>query len=97
MARSRDPNPPDVTDLVTSSTEGDLTFTVDSRLLEELGARLVGKPSMALAELVKNAYDADATKAMVPNMRAQAILTLVDAWRTKERKSWFRAQNPRMQ
>lgn len=41
-------------------TENEFTFTVDSRLLEELGARLVGKPSMALAELVKNAYDADA-------------------------------------
>lgn len=37
-----------------------LNFTVDSRLLEELGERLVAKPSIALAELVKNAYDADA-------------------------------------
>ena len=45
---------------ITERTEGELTFTVDSRLLEELGERLVGKPSMALAELVKNAYDADA-------------------------------------
>ncbi len=37
-----------------------LNFTVDSKLLEELGQRLVAKPSIALAELVKNAYDADA-------------------------------------
>lgn len=37
-----------------------LNFTVDSKLLEELGQRLVPKPSIALAELVKNAYDADA-------------------------------------
>ncbi|MBF0181190.1 MAG: ATP-binding protein [Magnetococcales bacterium] len=36
-------------------------FTVDSALLKELGERLVGKPYIALAELVKNAYDADAT------------------------------------
>ena len=37
-------------------------FTVDSALLRELGERLVGKPHIALAELVKNSYDADATK-----------------------------------
>ena len=37
-----------------------LPFTVDSRLLQELGERLVGRPYIALAELVKNAYDADA-------------------------------------
>lgn len=37
-----------------------LNFTVDSKLLEELGERLVPRPSIALAELVKNAYDADA-------------------------------------
>lgn len=37
-----------------------LSFTVDAKLLEELGERLVSKPSIALAELVKNAYDADA-------------------------------------
>jgi signal transduction histidine kinase len=35
-------------------------FTVDSQLLLELGERLVTKKSIALAELVKNAYDADA-------------------------------------
>lgn len=38
----------------------DLNFTVDAALLRELGARLVGKPEIALAELIKNAYDADA-------------------------------------
>lgn len=37
-----------------------LTFTVDSALLKELGERLVGKAHIALAELIKNAYDADA-------------------------------------
>lgn len=38
-----------------------LNFTVDSALLKELGERLVGKPHIALAELVKNSYDADAS------------------------------------
>jgi signal transduction histidine kinase len=42
-----------------------LTFTVDSRLLRELGERLVGRPHIALAELVKNSYDADATHVLI--------------------------------
>ena len=45
--------------------KGDLRFAVDSRLLFELGERLVARKSVALAELVKNSYDADATKAVV--------------------------------
>lgn len=39
-----------------------LTFTVDAELLRELGERLVGRPHMALAELIKNSYDADASR-----------------------------------
>jgi signal transduction histidine kinase len=42
-----------------------LQFTVDSALLRELGERLVGKPHIALAELIKNSYDADATRVEV--------------------------------
>lgn len=38
-----------------------LKFTVDSALLRELGEKLVETVHIALAELVKNAYDADAT------------------------------------
>ncbi len=37
-----------------------IPFSVDAALLRELGERLVGKHYIALAELVKNAYDADA-------------------------------------
>ncbi|PYV15512.1 MAG: hypothetical protein DMG21_14840 [Acidobacteria bacterium] len=48
-----------------SVRKGDLRFAVDSRLLFELGERLVARKSVALAELVKNSYDADATKAVV--------------------------------
>lgn len=36
-------------------------FIVDAALLRELGERLIGRPYIALAELVKNSYDADAT------------------------------------
>jgi signal transduction histidine kinase len=42
-----------------------LYFTVDSALLRELGERLVGKPHIALAELVKNGYDADAARVTI--------------------------------
>ena len=37
-----------------------VTFTIDAALLRELGERLIGRPYIALAELVKNSYDADA-------------------------------------
>jgi signal transduction histidine kinase len=40
-------------------------FSVDAALLKELGERLVGKPHIALSELVKNSYDADATKVRI--------------------------------
>lgn len=39
----------------------ELIFTVDSALLSELGDKLVETAHIALVELVKNAYDADAT------------------------------------
>ena len=41
--------------------ENKLEFSVDSQLLGELGERLVTRNYIALSELVKNAYDADAT------------------------------------
>jgi len=40
-------------------------FSVDSALLSELGEKLVSNVHVALTELVKNAYDADATKVAV--------------------------------
>ena len=42
-----------------------LRFKVDAELLRELGERLVGKPHVALAELIKNSYDADATEVTI--------------------------------
>ncbi|SEI66677.1 ATP-binding protein [Achromobacter sp. NFACC18-2] len=36
-------------------------FQISAALFEELGERLVSKPEIALAELIKNSYDADAT------------------------------------
>lgn len=40
-------------------------FTVDTHLFRELGELLVGRDSTALVELIKNAYDADATQVIV--------------------------------
>jgi signal transduction histidine kinase len=40
-------------------------FSVDTHLFRELGALLVGRDSTALVELIKNSYDADATKVTV--------------------------------
>ena len=46
----------------TTKVRQKIPFTVDAELLRELGERLVGRQYIALAELVKNSYDADATK-----------------------------------
>lgn len=43
----------------------ELSFDVDAALLVELGERLVARRSVALAELIKNAYDSDATTVTV--------------------------------
>ena len=40
--------------------QGTISFTIESRILRELGERLVKQPEVAIVELVKNAYDADA-------------------------------------
>ena len=50
---------------VKDKTRDKLRFTIDAELLRELGERLVGKPHIALAELVKNSYDADATEVTI--------------------------------
>jgi hypothetical protein len=52
---------------MTPLTTGDPTptFTVDTHLFRELGELLVDRDSTALVELVKNAYDADATEVVV--------------------------------
>lgn len=48
-----------------------LEFSVDSQLLGEIGERLVRKNYIALSELVKNAYDADATRILVRFINAK--------------------------
>jgi signal transduction histidine kinase len=43
------------------SDPDNVRFTVDAGHIQRLGAELVGKQDTALSELIKNAYDADAT------------------------------------
>jgi signal transduction histidine kinase len=50
-------------------------FSVDSRLLRELGDRLVGRPHIALAELIKNSYDADATVVEIEFTGTEIVIT----------------------
>src|SRR3954452_23256249 len=58
------------------------TFTVDTQLFRELGELRVGRDSIALAELVKNSYDADATSVRVIGQRLEdreaGSITVVD-------------------
>ncbi len=42
-----------------------LKFKIDTALLRELGEQLVGSADIAISELIKNSYDADATKCEV--------------------------------
>ena len=58
------------------------TFTVDTHVFRELGELLVGRDSTALIELIKNSYDADATKVVVYGERLDdldhGIIKVVD-------------------
>lgn len=58
-----------------------LTFSVDSALLSELGEKLVETAHIALVELVKNAYDADATRVtvkIIPHGTAGPEIQVID-------------------
>ncbi len=48
-----------------------LSFSVDAGLIDRLGRELVGRAETALSELVKNAYDADATAVAVNFVETQ--------------------------
>jgi len=58
-----------------------LKFTVDSALLRELGEKLVETVYLALVELVKNSYDADATEVKVifdQNEEGESEIQIID-------------------
>lgn len=83
-------------DLV-ASDRATVRFSVDARLIHKLGYELVGKQETALGELIKNAYDADATQVIVDYANYHepgGILTITDDGHgmTEEtiRASWMR-------
>ena len=45
--------------------EGELPFSIEGRVLRELGERLVKTPEVAIVELIKNSYDAEATECWI--------------------------------
>jgi len=54
--------------------EGTIAFSIESRVLRELGERLVKQPEVAIVELVKNAYDADATECTISYEPGRSII-----------------------
>jgi len=75
-----------------------LPFTVDSALLKELGARLIGKPHIALAELVKNSYDADANEVLINFDPQGGVIEVLDDGHgmtfEEFKKFWMRIGTP---
>jgi signal transduction histidine kinase len=65
-----------------------LYFSVDAALLRELGERLVGKPHIALAELVKNGYDADATEVTIKVYPEKDLIEVQDTGNGMDRKEF---------
>src|SRR5437879_1103156 len=57
---------------------GTLSFSIESRILRELGERLVKQPEVAVLELIKNAYDADATECNITFDPALSIMVSDD-------------------
>ncbi|OXI21773.1 sensor histidine kinase [Burkholderia sp. AU15512] len=55
--------------------KGTLSFSIESRILRELGERLVKQPEIALLELVKNSYDADAPTCEILQEDGQIIVS----------------------
>src|SRR5438874_1528887 len=55
-----------------------IPFQAEGRLLQELGLRLVASPEVALVELIKNAYDADAPSCSVQLGEKQKTLVVAD-------------------
>lgn len=60
----------------TQLDQGSLSFHAEARLLQELGERLVAQPEVALVELIKNSYDADASNCIIgfsPDLKTLSV------------------------
>ncbi|OMO28722.1 sensor histidine kinase [Vibrio lentus] len=71
----------DVASQLSVHDEDNVRFTVDGNLVKRLGEQLVAKKTTALSELIKNAYDAEATTVDVIFERTEHIggkITILD-------------------
>ena len=50
----------ELSSLLSAFDKGNVRFSIDAGVINRLGKELVGRHETAVAELVKNAYDADA-------------------------------------
>lgn len=50
-------------------------FSVDAAILQELGERLIGRPAIALGELIKNSFDADATTCRIQFNKNEIVIS----------------------
>ncbi|WP_075175329.1 sensor histidine kinase [Acinetobacter indicus] len=62
------------TNITVDKNNKTIKFTIESRILKELGERLVNDSSIALTELIKNSYDADASYCQVSISNTQIII-----------------------
>src|SRR5438067_855453 len=68
LTKALAPQTPDFDEILEVSSElaaldpDNVRFTADAGLISRLGLQLVARQETAVSELVKNAYDADATK-----------------------------------
>ena len=62
-------------DLQNQSGEAEASFEIENTILKEIGEQMVGSSETALTELIKNAYDADATTATLEWCNSKIILT----------------------
>ena len=71
------------------------TFIVDASLLNELGERLIGRPGIALGELIKNAFDADATVCRIEFGEDQIVVSDNGSGMSEEDflKHWMRRES----
>jgi hypothetical protein len=74
-------------------------FTVDAKLLQELGERLVGRPHIALAELIKNSWDADARSVLMHFHKDRIVVTDDGHGMSREdfEQRWMRVGTPHKQ
>lgn len=52
-----------------------IQFLVDAAILRELGERLIGRPAIALGELVKNSFDADASVCRIEFRQDEIVIS----------------------